>query len=148
MYYAAVLGPAIPGIAVLPIAAAIRPSTATTLSVFGSSVVLRGLCNPLPSCPLALFPSCSFTLLLLARSASKIFWVFGARVGAMGLRLETLHSPPFLVCLKGFKAPILGDFNLRTPQNWGAGGRFGQRFVPVKTTSQARNRGSAKDWGR
>gem|GEM_PF-5206170 len=36
--------------------------------------------------------------------------------------LETLHLPPFHVCLKGFKAPILGDFNLRTPRigGWGA----------------------------
>ncbi len=39
--------------------------------------------------------------------------------------LKTLHSPPFHVCLKGFKVPILGDFNLRTPQNWGAGGQGG-----------------------
>ena len=28
--------------------------------------------------------------------------------------------PPFLVCPKGFKPPILGDFE--PPQHWGLGG--------------------------
>jgi len=32
------------------------------------------------------------------------------------------------VCLKGFKAPILGDFDLRTPQNWGQGGGSGDNL--------------------
>jgi len=42
--------------------------------------------------------------------------------------LHTLHLPPFHVCLKGFKAPILGDFDLRTPQNWGQGGGSGDNL--------------------
>ena len=48
---------------------------------------------------------------------------------------QTLHLPPFHRCLKGFKSPILGDFDLRTPQNWGAGGRFGRQFGPFRTAS-------------
>ncbi len=38
---------------------------------------------------------------------------------------QTLHSPPFHGCLKGFKAPILGDFDLRTPRIGGQGGGSG-----------------------
>jgi len=39
-----------------------------------------------------------------------------------------LHSPPFHVCLKGFKAPILGDFDLRTPRIGGQGGGSGDNL--------------------
>jgi len=42
--------------------------------------------------------------------------------------LQTLHLPSFHRCLKGFKAPILGEFDLRTPQNWGQGGGSGDNL--------------------
>jgi|GEM_PF-5664537 len=40
------------------------------------------------------------------------------------------------IFLGNLKPPTLGNLDLRIPQNWGAGGRFGQRCVPFKTTSQ------------